>query len=98
MTLIQLLFYILIEYQVITSSRFKYFYVSDAISIIFFVLLGLFAIACVVLSKITRWNSFLIYFTFFLSWTGVNLMIFIFEKSNPGDFYINLLIAYVAML
>lgn len=80
MTFIQLLFYILIEYQVITSSRFKYFFVENAISIIFFILLGLFAIACVVLSKITRWNSFLVYFTFLLSWTGFNIMLLTLEK------------------
>lgn len=80
--------------EVIDKTVFYNFYIDDAVSIVVFCLCSLIALVSVVLSKITRLNSFLIYFMFLVSWTMVNYMVFTFSVVDGGTVYDNLIRVY----
>ena len=80
--------------EIIEKTMFYNFYIDDPISIVVFCLCGILALSSVILSKITRLNSFLIYSMFLLGWTGANYMVFTFAMADAGTLYINLVTVY----
>lgn len=84
--------------NIIGKGILSEFYIADAITIVLFVFCGLLAIACVVVSKLTRINSFLLTFFFMLSWTFTNYIVFVYSRVDDADIYEDLVLVYRCLL
>ena len=63
------------------GNVFSNFTPDEPAMIVIYVLCGVVALTCVVLAKVTRVSSFLIYLLFLFSWSLINFVIFSFDKS-----------------